>query len=145
MSGVEGSAVRAARDVQVAFSRLRRRWRDVSDIRGLTPSQASVLTVLGKDGPASASALAAKEGVRPQSMAATLAVLDTQGLIRRDPDPDDGRRQVVSLTGAGRAWHEGNRVAREEWLVQALHERLTEDERRTVIAAMALLERAARP
>nr|WP_218617803.1 MarR family transcriptional regulator [Cryptosporangium aurantiacum] len=142
---MEGSAVRAARDVQVAFSRLRRRWRDVSDIRGLTPSQASVLTVLGKDGPASASALAAKEGVRPQSMAATLAVLDTQGLIRRDPDPDDGRRQVVSLTGAGRAWHEGNRVAREEWLVQALHERLTEDERRTVIAAMALLERAARP
>ncbi|MFG1922251.1 MarR family winged helix-turn-helix transcriptional regulator [Cryptosporangium sp. NPDC048952] len=142
---MDDSAVRAARDVQATFSRLRRRWRDEIDVRDLTPSQTSVLLVLGKEGPASGSALAAKEGVRPQSMAATLSALEAQGLVRRDLDPGDGRRQVVSLSAAGRSWFDGSRSAREEWLVVGLRERLSEDERRTVIAAMALLDRAARP
>ncbi|MGW2865991.1 MarR family winged helix-turn-helix transcriptional regulator [Streptomyces sp. NPDC001205] len=143
--GISASAVHAARDLRVVFSRLRRRLREVADTQDLTPSQVSALTLIDKGGAASASALAATEGVRPQSMAATLAALDQQGLIQRSPDPEDGRRQLVTLTEAGRARAEGNRQARAEWLAQAFQDRYTEKERATITEAMALLERLAQP
>ncbi|MEU6576691.1 MarR family transcriptional regulator [Streptomyces sp. NPDC046805] len=141
MVDISDSAARAARDLRVVFSRLRRRIREVAQDTDLTPSQESALTLVGKHGAATASALASAEGVRPQSMAATLAALDQHGLIRRAPDPDDGRRQLVTLTDVGRARVEGNRQAREEWLARAFQDRFTEDERRTVLAGLALLER----
>ena len=78
-------ATRAAQDLVGAIGRLRRRMREVATDDQLTPPQTSVLTLLGKDGPATASALAAAEGIRPQSMAATLAALDERGLDRSDP------------------------------------------------------------
>ena len=74
-----GSASRAAHDIRVTFSRLRRRLRDVAELDGLTPSQTSVLSRLAKDGDATASTLAAAERVRPQSMAATLTAGDLAG------------------------------------------------------------------
>ncbi|MEV5850667.1 MarR family winged helix-turn-helix transcriptional regulator [Streptomyces sp. NPDC048179] len=145
MAEITDSATRAARDLRVMFSRLRRRIREVAQDADLTPSQESALTLVSKHGAATASALAAAEGVRPQSMAATLAALDQQGLIRRSPDPTDGRRQLVTLTEAGQARVEGNRQARDEWLARAFQERYTEDERHTLLTAIELLERLSRP
>jgi DNA-binding MarR family transcriptional regulator len=143
--GVSVSAALAARDLRVVFSRLRRRIREVAQDEDLTPSQVSALTLVGKHGAATASALAAAEGVRPQSMAATLAALEQHGLIRRSPDPDDGRRQLVTLTDGGRERIEGNRQVRAEWLARALEDRYTEDERQTLLEALTLLERLTRP
>jgi DNA-binding MarR family transcriptional regulator len=138
---VAPSAVRAAREIRVVVGRLRRRLKETYDNGDLTPSQTSLLSRLDKDGAATASALAAAERVRPQSVAATLSTLDERGLIERRPDPDDGRRQLVSVTAAGRAFLDDKRRIGEEWLARALHERFTEAERRSVIEAMALLER----
>ncbi|WP_327399315.1 MarR family transcriptional regulator [Streptomyces sp. NBC_01288] len=140
-AGISDSAARSARDLRVVFSRLRRRLREVAADEDLTPSQESALTLVGKHGAATASALASAEGVRPQSMAATLAALDQHGLIRRSPDPEDGRRQLVTLTEAGRARIEDNRQVREEWLARAFEDRYTETERRTILDALTLLER----
>ncbi|WNM33052.1 MarR family transcriptional regulator [Streptomyces sp. Li-HN-5-11] len=142
--GGSASAARAARDLRVVFSRLRRRIREVARDEDLTPSQVSALTLVGKHGAATASALAAAEGVRPQSMATTLAALEQQGLIRRNPDPEDGRRQLVTLTESGRERIEGDRQVRAEWLTRALEDRYTEEERQTLIEAFALLERLTR-
>jgi DNA-binding MarR family transcriptional regulator len=141
VDGIGESAAAAARDLRVVFSRLRRRLRDVAIGGDLTPSQTAVLTRLWKEGASSASALAGAERVRPQSMATILAALDQRGLIARTPDPEDGRRQVVSLTKAGRERAESDRQVREEWLARAMHERYSERERRIILDALSLLER----
>ena len=100
-----------------------------------------MLSRLEKQGPRSASDLAAAERVRPQSMAVTVGVLEERGMVRRRPDPDDGRRQLVSLTATGREFVTDKRRAGEEWMARALQDRFSEDERQTIIAALALLDR----
>jgi DNA-binding MarR family transcriptional regulator len=141
MDGIGDSAAAAARDLRVVFSRLRRRLRDVAIGGDLTPSQTAVLTRLWKDGASSASGLAGAERVRPQSMATIVAALEQRGLIERTPDPEDGRRQVVSLTKAGRERAETDRQVREEWLARAMQEQYSERERRIILDALSLLER----
>ena len=125
----------------MAVSRLRRRLREVAGFGDLTPTQTAVLSRLEKNGPASMSDLAAAERVRPQSMAATLAAIQEHGLIERTPDPEDGRRQVISLTEAGVEAIAGSRRAREEWLARAFAEDFTEEQRQTVLEALALLDK----
>ncbi|WP_026413198.1 MarR family winged helix-turn-helix transcriptional regulator [Actinomadura oligospora] len=137
------TAVSAAREVRVVFSRLRRRLREIGGNDVLTPSQTSVLSRLSRGEAMTASELAVAEGVRPQSMAATLAALEGHGVVRRDPDPNDGRRQLVSLTGGGHDFIAGSRQAREEWMARALQHDFTEAERSTLIEALALLDRLA--
>ena len=141
VDGISESAGAAARDLRVMFSRLRRQLKDVTAGGDLTPSQTAVLTRLWKEGASSTSALAASERVRPQSMAAILAGLDQHGLIRRTPDPDDGRRQMISLTAAGQRRAESDRQIREEWLARAMQERYSERERRVINDALSLLQR----
>ncbi|HYB34436.1 MAG TPA: MarR family transcriptional regulator [Mycobacterium sp.] len=141
MDDITESAAGAARDLRVLFSRLRRRLKDLATGGDLTPSQTAVLTRLRKEGASSASALAAAEGVRPQSMAAILAALDQHGLIQRTPDPEDGRRQVISLTADGRRCADSDRQVRDEWLARAMQDRYSERERRIILDALSLLER----
>jgi DNA-binding MarR family transcriptional regulator len=138
-------AAEAATDLRVLVSRLRRRFRDLYREDDLTASQMAVLGRLYSDGPSSTSDLAAAEHVRPQSMAATLAALDERGMIRRDPDPADGRRQLISLTDAGRDTVHDSRRLRDEWLSRALQERYSDAERTTIVEALALLERLIEP
>ncbi|MDT0544511.1 MarR family transcriptional regulator [Streptomyces sp. DSM 41529] len=141
---MSASAVRAAHETRVVVGRLRRRFKETYDNEELTPTQTAVLSRLSKEGPASTSDLAAAERVRPQSMAATLGVLDERGLIQRRPDPDDGRRQLISLSESGTAYVDDKRRAGEEWLAQALESGYTEEERQDIIKALALLDRLSR-
>ena len=141
MQAISESAAQGARDIRVVFSRLRRRLRDLTTGDDLTPSQTAVLTRLCKEGASSTSALAGAERVRPQSMAAIVAALEGHGLIQRAPDPDDGRRQVITLTRAGRKRAESDRQVREEWLARTLQDQFSERERRVIVEALALLQR----
>lgn len=110
-------------------------------MHGLSAPQASALARLASNEPSSASQLAGAERVRPQSMAKTLAALHEQSLIRREVDADDGRRQLIFLTAEGRAYAQGARASREEWLTEAFRQRFTEDERLVIGQALTLLER----
>lgn len=135
---VPPAAHTAARDLLVLFRRLRKRLREVPG-SGLSPSQTSVLLRLDKDGASSTTLLAAAEGVRPQSMTAVLNALEEMGLIRRSPDPEDGRRQVITLTDAGAKRVAGGREARQDWLTVAMAERLDARQLAVVNEALALL------
>ncbi|MFI7029324.1 MarR family winged helix-turn-helix transcriptional regulator [Microbispora rosea] len=140
---VSETAAQAAGDAWVAVSRLVRRLRELDAAGDLSSGQVSVLVRLAKHGPASASELAAAERVRPQSMAAIVQALERAGLVERHRDPEDGRRQLVTLTELGRERRLDDRRAREAWLARALQDHCTEAQLRTIIEVMALLDAVA--
>jgi DNA-binding MarR family transcriptional regulator len=109
----------------------------------LTLPENAALTRLNRGGPTTSSALAKLEQISPQSMGATIAALEARGLVERHPDPGDGRRAVMSLTGAGRQMLEDKRSARVEQLAQALSTGFTRAELSQLMAAAPLLERLA--
>lgn len=135
---------RLAADLRAALSPLVRRLRQVKPDGELTFSQISVLVRLDREGPATASELAAGEGIRPQSMCTIVGVLQERGLVARDPDPGDGRRIVVSLTGAGLDGLHGARAERSRRITAAITEQLSPAEQEQLAAAVPLLERIAR-
>lgn len=130
-------------DLRAVLSKLKRRLREQGHAGDLTPSQTSVLLRLEKDGPATASALARAEGMRPQSIVPILAALEQAGLVAGAPDPDDGRQTILSLTRACRALVAKGRAAREDWMTRTIQARLSPQEQETLARAVALLQRLA--
>ena len=105
-------------------------------------SHGSVLGRLDRGGVHSVSDLAGLERVRPQSMAQTVKELETDGLVTRRPDPDDGRRALVEITVKGREVLEADRRHRVGWLAAAIED-LDTSERKQLLAAVPLLQRLA--
>jgi DNA-binding MarR family transcriptional regulator len=134
-------ALALAATIRVGFSRLKRRLRDEGGAAELTPSQASALGQLEKLGPATVTELAQAEGVRPQSMGATIATLETAGYIVGAADPGDGRRTILSLSPMAVEKFSANRAAREGWLFRAIQETLTAEEQRDLARGFAVLEK----
>jgi DNA-binding MarR family transcriptional regulator len=122
---------------------LLRRLRQVQGEGELTLPESSALVRLERGGPATPSALARLEQISPQSMGATLAALESRGLIERHSDPDDGRRSVMSVTEAGRQVLGDRRNARTEQLARALSAGFTQPELEQLMAVAPLLERLA--
>ncbi|WP_328914112.1 MULTISPECIES: MarR family winged helix-turn-helix transcriptional regulator [unclassified Streptomyces] len=135
------SAARIATDLRAALGPLVRRLRQFRPDDEATLSQTSVLVRLDREGPATASELAAAEGIRPQSMCTIVNTLGERGLVTRHPDPHDGRRMVVSLTAEGRDGLNGARRERGRRLALAISEELTPQEQKQLAAAIPLLER----
>jgi DNA-binding MarR family transcriptional regulator len=129
--------------LRVSISLLLRRMRQVHVQGELTMPETSALARLDRGGPATPSALARQEQISPQSMGATLAALEERGLIERHPDPEDGRRAVMSLTEAGRQVVRNKRSARTEQLAKALSAGFTRAELEQLMAAAPLIERLA--
>jgi DNA-binding MarR family transcriptional regulator len=107
----------------------------------LTLPEMSALTRLDRAGPATPGALAKTEQITPQAMGATLGALEQRGLVERHPDPEDGRRAIMSLTEAGRQVVRDKRSARTQQLAQALSDRFTREELEVLMAAAPLIER----
>ena len=103
-------------------------------------TQAAVLGYLDRDGPLSIGQLAVLESVRPQSMSQTVFELESEGLIKRRPDPSDGRRTQITLTAFGHVALDADRAAREGWLGAEIAE-FTPEEQETLREAVGLLNR----
>jgi DNA-binding MarR family transcriptional regulator len=106
-------------------------------------SQGTVLGRLDRQGAMGVSDLAAAERVRPQSMAQTVADLESAGMVTRRPDPADGRRALVELTPEGLATLRADRRDREGWLATVIANDLGPEERETLHRAVELLRRIA--
>jgi len=130
--------------LRVGVGLLVRRLRAVAvDGDGLTMSETSALSRLDRGGPATPSALAKLERISPQSMGATVGTLEAKGLVAREPDPDDGRRVVLSLTDDGRRVMRQRRTERHAMLAQALSDGFTPAELAQLMTAAPLIERLA--
>jgi MarR family transcriptional regulator, lower aerobic nicotinate degradation pathway regulator len=64
--------------------------------------QFSMLAALEEFGPLSQAELGRRCGLDRSDVAGAIADLDTRGLVEREPDPADRRRNVVRITAAGR-------------------------------------------
>jgi DNA-binding MarR family transcriptional regulator len=106
-----------------------------------TRSQQAVLAWLDERGALTPSALAAVEGVRPQSMGELVDAVTRRGWVSRTADPEDRRQIIVSLTPAGQQALDHGRRLRQAWLTDAIKAQLDPREQRTLIAAIGLLER----
>jgi DNA-binding MarR family transcriptional regulator len=129
--------------LQVSISLLRRRLRQAPVEGELTAPETSALARLDRGGPATSAALARREQISPQSMGATLGVLEARGLVERRPDPGDGRQVIISLTEAGLEVLRSRRGARTEQLAKALSAGFTRPELEQLMAAAPLIERLA--
>jgi DNA-binding MarR family transcriptional regulator len=139
----EADLLRAGCDLRVVLGRIVRRLRQYHEPGELTLSEISVLSRLDRFGPATPSALADGEHVRPQAMGATLAVLEQRALVTRAADPDDGRRVRMSVTADGRRLLVDRRSANSRQMTVALTEGFSREEQRRLIAVIPLLERMA--
>jgi DNA-binding MarR family transcriptional regulator len=124
--------------VRILVRRLRARAAD-----GELPMRSqAILRILDNDGPTTSGELARAEAVSPQAMGATIASLETQGLLSRSTDPADGRRVVLTLTDSGRQALRDRRNSRTDAVAAAMTE-FTDDERRRLTAAAGLIARLA--
>jgi DNA-binding MarR family transcriptional regulator len=132
------TTVDAAR-LRLALMRLSRRLRqEVS--AGLTPSQLSALARLDRGGPMSLRDLAAAERITPSTLTRIVASLEAEGLISREPDPDDRRVARVAVTVAGHALLEAARARGTGYLLGRIGD-LGPDEADLLAAAVPVLER----
>lgn len=130
-----------AAELRILISSVTRKLRAQASAGEFTPSQRSVLLRLERDGPTTVTALARAEGVRPQSMGATVAGLETAGHIKGTPDPADGRQTILSLTPEFLTMIQASRAAREDWLVREIQSCYNTKEQESLAKAIALLKR----
>jgi len=119
---------------------LRRRLRAEANRDSLSWSQSAAMGRIAREGPATTADLARAEGVKPQSMGATLAALERDGLVARAEHPSDGRQFLYDLTEQGRAARERQRLLKQAWLGEALAD-LDRAERDALSIALGVIRR----
>ena len=91
---------------------------------------------LDTNGPATTAELARAEGVKPQSMGATLAALEEMGIVERRPHPTDGRQMTIALTAKGTSVRKDAGIAKRTWLAQAIAPDRTNKKRLPAVTAL---------
>lgn len=103
---------RVADRLHSAAIHLLRRLRAEDAASGLTAPRLSALSVIVFAGPLSLGELAEAEQVRPPTISRLVRELESEGLVRRGPDPEDRRVQRVRATARGRRLLEAGRARR---------------------------------
>ena len=112
---------------------------------GLSLSQVLILRRLRVEGPLTAASLAAAEQVTHQAVTQNLSELKRAGLVETAPDPDDGRKKLISITEAGKALSLSVHASRNAWLAHVIESTISESELSALDKAIELLERLAAP
>jgi len=130
----------AADRMHSAAIHLVRRVREVDGAMGLTPARASALSVLVFGGARTLTELARAEQVTAATMSRLVSALEAEGLVRREPDPDDARAVRLHPTPPARRILERGRAKRTAYL-DSLFADLTGHEREIVRRAAEIVDR----
>ena len=117
---------------------LTRRLRAVSNTRELTWSQVAIMARLEEVGPMTTADLARAEAVKPQTMGVTLAAMESEGLVERQPHPTDGRQILYALTDEGMDARKKVSLAKRDWLLAAIAQ-LSPAEQKTLVEAVDII------
>ena len=128
--------------LRVALGRLNRLLTQQQGEDGVSFAQLSALVVIERFGPIRVGDLAQRERVAAPSMTRTLAGLVAAGWVQREPDPEDGRSFMVTLTPAGEALIARVRQERTALLVRGM-DRLSAEKQAALRAAVPVLEQLA--
>ena len=129
--------------IQVALGMLKRRTRETHMDGQLTTPELSALAQIDRSGPITIADLARLHQITPQTMGSTVASLEKHRLVTRSPDPNDRRRSLLTVSGAGRDTLHSSRDAVSGRMAIALAESFSDDEVAILAAAAPLLERLA--
>jgi DNA-binding MarR family transcriptional regulator len=107
-------------------------------IEGLTPTQWAALAKLKENGPSSQNLLGRLTAMDAATIKGVIDRLTKRGFTVTKPDPADGRRLLVALTGAGAALYDQAKPIAEQITEETL-EPLDERERAEFIALLGRL------
>ncbi|HEY7930720.1 MAG TPA: MarR family transcriptional regulator [Acidimicrobiales bacterium] len=141
MSEVRQDTTTALR-LRLALVRLTRALRQ-GNTAGLSPSQLSALSTIDDFGPLRVSAVAVHESVGAPVATRVVTSLEELGLVTRESDPVDKRATLVALSIDGQATIDQLWTQRTLGLSSRL-DRLSDQERRALEAALPALEKMAR-
>lgn len=128
--------------LRAVITRLNRILNSSSTIRGLTPTEASVLGVVATRGPLQISELVELEGLNPTMVSRMVTKLEREGLLTRTPDENDARSVRVSATPLGVDAHRELRKVRTSTVARSM-ELLPDITRATLLDALPALEQLA--
>jgi DNA-binding MarR family transcriptional regulator len=131
----------AVNELLAAMGQFVRRLRVEAKSGELNWSQIAITARLD-GGPMTTADLARAESMKPQSMGASLAQLEEEGIVKRKAHPTDGRQILYELTAAGTEGRTKSRLAKREWLMAAIL-KLEKDEQQTLFAAIDAIKRLA--
>jgi DNA-binding MarR family transcriptional regulator len=132
----------AVTDLARAVGLLVRRVRTTTDAEGLSMTESIVVARLAENGPTTTAELARSEGMRPQSMRATIGALHAMGIVERTAHPTDGRGVIVALSRRGAELRATTKDTKRTWLAKAVA-RLPAADRDTLFAAGDIMRRLA--
>ncbi len=132
-----------AASLRAALAKLNRRLRAQEEPGSIGATGLSLLSRLWRDGPSTATVLALRERLQPQSLTRVLQTLEARKLIVRAADSADRRRSTIAVTADGIDDVRRSIRNRESWLAQAMASSLSPTERELLRLAVALLDRLA--
>jgi DNA-binding MarR family transcriptional regulator len=123
-----------------AVTLLTRRLRPALQQGGISVAKLSAIGQLYRAGPSTPTELAAREGVKLQSLTRLLAELEDDGWISRKAHASDGRQSLLSLTRLGSKRLAAAIHAGEASLAKVIEATLGEHERAVLLQACTLIE-----
>lgn len=137
-AGADDALTELAARLRLAVGRLNRRIR-IDGRESIPPLQLSALVTIEQHGPLRLSELARREAVTAPTMSRVLAALGENGLVERNPDPQDARGVLVTLSAEGQRRLAEVRSHRTALVARRLA-RLDAEQRAALEAALPALE-----